>query len=121
MIIVFSIALVLHVIFSIGEAGQLSWWNHTYRLSLPLLILVVLITINPVKILRYAWIERRPNSDLLVLSVLWLGITLVVSIYEILVLKRIINVSRVVLFFGAGVQGSWGFANYLHLDHIGLN
>jgi len=117
--LVLTAAIIIHLIVSIGEAAQSSWWHYSFRLSFSLLILIALATVNPVRILRLAWVEKRPNCDLLVLSLLWLGIAFFISIYEILVLKRITNVSRVILFIGAGVQGTWGFASYLHLDHIG--
>ena len=117
--LIFTTAIIIHLIMSVGEAAQSSWWHYSFRLSFSLLLLVALATVNPVRILRMAWVEKRPNSDLLILSLLWLGIAFIVSLYEILVLKRVTNVSRVILFFGAGVQGTWGFASYLHLDHIG--
>lgn len=117
MLIIFLLAIVTHMVSSIGEAGEMDWWNSKYRLSLTLVIGVVLVLVNPMKILKYAWIEKRPNNDLLVLGLLWLFIAFFVSIYEIIILDRVTFVSRVILFVGVGLHCVWGFSGYLHLDH----
>lgn len=81
----------------------------------------LLYMLKPLKVWRYAFIEKRPHSSLIISGMNWMFICAGIAIYEAVFLNTGLQVSRTILALGVCMQAFWGVAQWLHEDHQHLS